>query len=436
MSTAQINNLLTLQEAAEKLNVSVGTLLSWNQENILKPTITEEGEIGYTQKQLDQFLTIRKIIQQTPQPGITQNANISLTSQITTATQHIMSGNTAGEASKSNYIKAPSPILTLSVAATVVVLTIAVLPQQILPTSRLNLSEKIISALPIQLKHEASSLQSVGERISKEKITAPALYEPEKDSTGEDSEILAMTASQKPTGEPVPYSYASSSYFPETSGDEALAIDKHGVIRGQTNKSDTMAIFTGGMDGMVQDDALTQINANATNQLIFLFIGALGVLFFLQKQFAFPAKRLQVMPTDSSFTDPYKRVAVGVQKVLEIDQKTDGTVVLNVQGKEYKISKPEMNSESDQFIEQLMELVQSGMKEIEFDTLASNKMKFTTPLSRLVTRLGFVGIKRDLFFPRTSKTSVLFRKYVTQEDLTNMNLTMSQIMDDLTALSN
>lgn len=57
--------LLTLNEAAKKLAVSVEVLLKWNEHNILKPTITLQGEIGYTQNQLDQFLAIRQVIQDT-----------------------------------------------------------------------------------------------------------------------------------------------------------------------------------------------------------------------------------------------------------------------------------------------------------------------------------------------------------------------------------
>src|SRR6266568_4685300 len=55
-------NLLTLQEAAERLAVSVDILLQWNELHILKPTITHEGKIGYTEEQLQQFLQIRQSV--------------------------------------------------------------------------------------------------------------------------------------------------------------------------------------------------------------------------------------------------------------------------------------------------------------------------------------------------------------------------------------
>jgi DNA-binding transcriptional MerR regulator len=455
MNTAQTKKLLTLKEAADRLGVSIETLLSWNQENILKPIITQEGAIAYTQNQLDQFLTIRKIIQETSPKAQTDVVQIQtaepsqyVTPENPIATpQPMITLNPANELPKASYIKAPSPILTLSVAATIVVLSAAILPQQGLPTSRLTLSEKFNASLPIQLRNETApkrNLQSVAENISKEKITAPALYETKSETNSSDSEdILAMSSSQRPTGEPqaadidqnaVPYSYSSSTYLSDNTSDEASAIDKHGTIRGETNKTDRLAIFMGGREALGEEDVLSQINANATNQLIFLFAGALATLFILQKQFAFPTKKLQLRPIDSSFSGTYQpMVDFNLQKALEIDQKTDGTVVLYVDGKEYKISKPEMNSESDQFIERLMTLTQSGVKEIEYDT--SDTMSLTTPLSRLVTRLGFVGIKRDLFFPRTSKTSVLFRRYLTQQDLSAMNLTTNHILNELAVLS-
>src|SRR5882724_9601843 len=62
MNSSQAEKLLTLKQAAEKLAVSVDVLLAWNEHNILKPTITPEGQIGYTEKQLEQFSAIRKTL--------------------------------------------------------------------------------------------------------------------------------------------------------------------------------------------------------------------------------------------------------------------------------------------------------------------------------------------------------------------------------------
>src|SRR6476646_3655125 len=59
MSSIEPQKLFTLKQAASELGVSVEVLLSWNEHNILKPTITKEGEIVYTQEQIDQFAQIR-----------------------------------------------------------------------------------------------------------------------------------------------------------------------------------------------------------------------------------------------------------------------------------------------------------------------------------------------------------------------------------------
>ena len=76
-----------------------------------------------------------------------------------------------------------------------------------------------------------------------------------------------------------------------------------------------------------------------------------------------------------------------------------------------------------------MQLTNSGEKEIEYDALSDLELSTNTPLSKIVTRLGFVGLKRDLFFPRTSKSRVHFRKYLTLDDLFSMNLTIEDLSD-------
>ncbi|HSW88919.1 MAG TPA: MerR family transcriptional regulator, partial [Candidatus Saccharimonadales bacterium] len=69
-----IKKLITLQQAAEKLAVSVDTLLSWNEHHILKPTISSDGQIGYTEEQLDQFSKIKRF-SSPPIASVNQNVN-------------------------------------------------------------------------------------------------------------------------------------------------------------------------------------------------------------------------------------------------------------------------------------------------------------------------------------------------------------------------
>ena len=52
--------LLNIQQVAVMLSVPVETLLLWNDHNILKPTITLSGEVGYGEEKINQFLAIQK----------------------------------------------------------------------------------------------------------------------------------------------------------------------------------------------------------------------------------------------------------------------------------------------------------------------------------------------------------------------------------------
>src|SRR4051794_1033100 len=50
--------LLTLKEAAQKLGVTAEKMLEWNEHNILKPTMTPDGQIGYTEEQVNRLAQI------------------------------------------------------------------------------------------------------------------------------------------------------------------------------------------------------------------------------------------------------------------------------------------------------------------------------------------------------------------------------------------
>jgi hypothetical protein len=164
--------------------------------------------------------------------------------------------------------------------------------------------------------------------------------------------------------------------------------------------------------------------------LAILTLGSLSIHFIFKKQPVYPTKNTQDI---SEIVSSNSLIGSEEQKILEVNQKTDGTVVLCFQGQEYKVSKPELDSESDQFIERLMGLVAPDVKEIDYDAMSDGEIRLSAPLSKIVTRLGFVGIKRDLFFPRTSKNKVLFRKYLTREDLASMNLSPDQIKSEFAA---
>ena len=448
-----LEKLITLKQASEILSVSIEALLAWNQHNILKPTITPEGEIGYTQNQISQFLAIKQLAQKSEVTASPIQLKIPIPPQIPTLPSAPI---------KPSSSKYSSSKMVISFAIFLAIISITMLYQLTnLPsdqskeeqklsenkvlgsqTSKLNLSRQSISKEPIKLQTEAlkKNLNSESENISQEKIISPDLYEITKPNSS-----LATNQNVPTKPKQIDDNTAineiidntndlvSVGFFDTCTGcktDKDSAIDESGNIRGETGKTDTLAAIVGGIDEIVKSDSLKQVNNDTTNQLIFLSLGVLAVAFVFQKQFAYSPRKTQFTPLES-----YNNQNPAVQKTLEIGQKTDGTVVLYADGKEYKISKPELHSESDQFIEKLMALTQTGIQEIEYETSRSDKIMLTTPLSRLVTRLGFVGVKRDLFFPRTSKNSVLFRKYLTQEDLKLMNLTTEQILKDFTKIS-
>lgn len=459
MNTAQLNNsekLLTLKEASHKLNVPVETLLSWNEHNILKPTITADGAVGYTERQLEQFsATIQKVIQHA-HPTVTQHTApvVQRTLPVEKPAQLSLPEDSSDEES----IKQFSSKSIISFAVILILLTLiftqdnqtasssSIEEKQPLRnvlgmhTSTFNLSEKLLSGLPIQLTHQPSEKELEKEQAAnafRQKTIASILYA-SKPAVSEGSyKTSTSTAKQTPNYRPNSTiavntnSYAATALF-QSSQDEGSAIDEHGNIRGNAEE-ETLAMVVGNIDEQIKTNSLKQSSTHATNQLLLIFLGMFAMFFGIQKQLAFTHRGgKKITHASPVYIEP---AAMIDEKVLEVDQKTDGTVVLYVNGSEYKISKPEMNSESDQFIEKLMGLTQPNLKEIEYDTALPSAIKFATPLSRLVTRLGFVGIKRDLFFPRTSKTSVLFRRYLTKQDLIDMNITLDHIRNELDLLS-
>jgi DNA-binding transcriptional MerR regulator len=71
-SSQNSRKLLTLKDAAQLLGVSIDSLIQWNDFNILKPTITLNGEVGYTQDQIDKFISIQNLSRETIVENIPQ----------------------------------------------------------------------------------------------------------------------------------------------------------------------------------------------------------------------------------------------------------------------------------------------------------------------------------------------------------------------------
>lgn len=359
MDTSRPSNhqqLYTLNEAAQKLGVSIDTLLTWNEYNILKPTITYTGQVAYAQEQVNQFLAIRQLSQNTQVPNQPEpeNKTFSLT---------------------------PFLFITAGVATLVVAILTRPIKFDLQPTETAALE----SATPTPL----------------------AQLNPSPDSGLAENNIIT---------------YGQSTNFDPAKENPDSVIDSDGNIKGETSNTDVLAAAIGA-NGSAQNYSAAKPPFDPVILLPFLAIGLLSLPFIFKKKPAYSAQsslepvQVSVLPDTASQE----------QKIIEVNQKTDGTVVLCFGTREYKVSKPELDSESDRFIERLMGLAAPENKEIQYDSFEDPDIKFSAPLSKLVTRLGFVGTIRDLFFPRTSKNRVLFRRYITNRDLASMHLTPNQV---------
>lgn len=397
--------VIPLEIAAQILSVSVDTLLKWNENNILKPTITLTGQAGYREDQITQFLAIRQLQHastgplvpaQVPPPQLELPHPSPVEVQIAASPQVSPSFTPAAR----SFSVAPLLAFVLSFSTTILtsVVILKFLPGHTVvgiaapPSSRItesDLPESSIPPLPIQLEDEVHS--GPGE------ITGI-----ESDNT---------------------FTFAQAASFASDQDTSDSIFDQDGNIAGESASSDVLAgaIFASGMIQNTNPAALQVVDPNII--LVLFGLGLLSLPFIFKKSpvySAIPSALSEAHNSPLRDTQPE-------QKILEVNQKTDGTVVLCFQGQEFKVSKPELDSESDQFIERLLGLVAPDVKEIEYDSQADNEIRLSTPLSKIVTRLGFVGTKRDLFFPRTSKNRVLFRRYLTGNDLASMNLDINQV---------
>lgn len=436
--------LLSLEETAVKLAVSVDVLLKWNEFNILKPTITQDGKIGYTQEQIDQFLSIRtplqptKIIESDLLPQEKDDAKIL--NELSTSNQ------SAIQLLKSDITGNKKPFPVFAVVSTIIIVVLIGIGAF---TQRSSLKAIVSSYIHSRISDRSSVLGSQTSEYSfKTTGISPtpvmlgissqdkALHDESKNSiinipspaatNSGKSQTLITRKSQVTTK-----TIAAIQKPQENNSSIPLPNNIHPVDIGEAstkstnpeNKKDVLAINLGSPNIAEQDT--NKANTFAT----FAVVGTFGLLllYALQSQLAFVLR-----PRQSSSIQPLNEQS---EKILAVNQKMDGTVVVYFQQKEYKVCKPELYSDSDQFIERLIELTPPGIKEIEYDSISDDKLRLSTPLSRIVTRLGFVGIKRDLFFPRTSKSRVLFRRYITHHDLLVMNLTLNDIVSDLTKIA-
>jgi DNA-binding transcriptional MerR regulator len=499
--------LFRLKEAAEILSVTIDTLLEWNNDNILKPSISQNGEIGYSKKQLDKFLEIRRSPEikdpakfgenafQEVHSQSTEKENKKLndkrnteinnsSSQIinTSAGKNISSANifqntpAAGIADRLDFNGqsagakrsqinnvSKNNLRNFEIISVYLILTIlisaAVITQQKKfrnfispnlassqtsadPALQISDDKILVSgeiAMPIKNKILPGD-NGIGNSKNSENILAFALPANENDNfaVNNNEHVPATPLNDLGVHENVQGSkyedplkldsqvanYASRpNLSEENKHPETSVFDENGNLKGETDIDLLTANL--GIAAMVQNRQPFAQTANQSVIVIVFSLGALSLFYTFRSKSAY----IGDYPNPVQLTPDLPNSTL-LQKIIEVNQKTDGTVVLYINDDEIKVSKPELNSESDQFIERLLSTSAKDSKEISYDILHDD-IKLNAPLSKLVTRLGFVGLKRDLFFPRTSKTKVLFRRYITGHDLQAMGLTLDQISAEL-----
>jgi len=429
--------LISLQDAAIKLDVPVSQLLRWNEVNILKPTITHTGHVGYTQLQLEEFIRIKnlQLLASTPEPITNPQPEYTHVHATHPSHSRLLSSSFVLFSSMSFVI-----ILSLVLATRQDKVT-ALLHQyeqnyqsnqsQASSTSQVDVNSPIAFSLSQQQSQEKLGKNETNSPLSKE-LAANATNNKAANipSTHKSQLPIATVAAavsfitnhisqDKNLTKNSDTTTFASVYTPKAPSTGSSSLDSRGNITG-TTQPDLLASIVGNSQVLNTENAY-QVNPVTVRNQLFI-VGLMGILSML-----YLVKR----PRRPQQIERMEKVIDTSEKIFEIDQKMDGTVVLKIQGKEYKISKPELDSDSDQFIAALMKLVSFNGKEIEYDSFGQDGLAFSAPLSRLVTRLGFVGVKRDLFFPRTSKNRVLFRKYVTRDDLRAMHMNMDQVLRDM-----
>lgn len=476
---------LSLQEAAQALAVSVDVLLSWNENNILKPTLLSTGEVGYSKQQIDQFLEIknstrllanRNYLEKLQEKSL-DNQPFEIVSQKNSVNYNTQQTNNFSQINNYNFYNVPEKpekknkivISLIGLAAGFFVFTTSFMlvaiyqgakintlvhqnekndseNSSVLATNTLSKSQKNISRYqPLNNEGASVAKSGIASSINKQ-VENKAVYASSAAKTNQKQAMVveAVVGSQNNNSGSSPVSDPSTIYNQKTNLDdnpdtEEDVFDTEGNIKVSKNEAEENKLIATklAMGGINQSQAQLVQQNNSSVALVSFLILALSTAYiaYSKKRILFSSpspvlsdsQNLDIQPQNSLLSSSQK--VSESPKIIELFQKTDGTVMMLFQGKEIKISKPELDSESDKFIERLLQIVGSEIKEIEYDALIDENLSINTPLSKLVTRLGFVGIKRDLFFPRTSKTRVHFRKYLTTDDLLAMNLSPDDVIN-------
>ncbi len=434
MQSAANNNetLLTKTQAAEKLAVSIDTLESWKNGKILTPILTLNNEDFYSSQQVDFFLKITQLVESDKINPKQIEANTE-----TKPSQAISEKTSLAFPVRNDYQKYINLLSSRNIAIPAglslgtllfILIFLASIPSSKALSQQSSAEEKQ-KVLGAQITKQSSSNGNLSPEENQQNVitskslrSSDSLHGQTQDAYQETAPVPEVSANVATQDISTLASYVSQN---TNNAGNNLVFDSNGKIKGDVKE--TIATTLGGIGTF---NAVTSSNSSLANLIILLAGTLLSLALFYPKRFMLTGKHPASMSHHASYYPP-----VATEKVIEVNQKADGTIVFNLHDTEYKISKPELYSESDQFIERLMEMTKPDVKEIDYVALADEKIELTTPLSRLVTRLGFVGVKRDLFFPRTSKDRVFFRKYVTSQDLEDMDLTVDQILEDLNSVN-
>ena len=373
----------TLKQAAEMLAVSVDTLLEWNDNNILKPTITQNGEIGYRKEQIDKFLTIQKFIQNPIQSSgqllefhtynktafqksLAANSNFYQSNTDKISNKIITTKSPKIKYSKLHSLGLISSFSVIAISLTVILLTQQnmsnPLPDHNVPTPQIeavNLekvsasqigqiksseSTTAVFEVPMENKNAPNNLSGTDINASEDKLAALySIFEKETATTAanihnqkpvvlvpeqiEKTDILADSNTDTTiTNYSIIGNLASR---PNSRDTETTVFDNNGNIKGETASTNLLAINLGTKDVVQSDKSLKQ--TVLPNILLgLLTLGLLSGIFIFKKQPAYSlikTNATEVIPP--SFINDTQE-----QKILEIDQKTDGTVVLYFHGEE------------------------------------------------------------------------------------------------------
>lgn len=388
------SKILSPDQAAQKLGVSIDTLYLWSNHNILTPLSNPDGSIGYSQDQIAYFQSIRRSIPNIP-------------------TQDILPEKEEKKAAKNHFSG-----LFISVFLVLLIGLAFILTKDSKSLEKSTLDVGLSENNPVSLENQKSQdrqLHNPAPNTSFSYLSQPKTEKPKVSS------LSAKVIEKRVLG--------TAAQIGKNSEMATIAAYLKANDASSISPDTTSSGFSLNLGNLSMLNALNTTN-NIKNTTL-TAIASFGVFAFMlllyQSQLSFAG--VKPKKTNQS-PHPY---TLDEEKIIRLEQKVDGTVIAIFQGKEYKICKPELYSDSDQFIERLMQLTTDG-KEIEYDNFTDATLKFSTPLSRIVTRLNFVGLKRDLFFPRTSKSRVFFRRYVTYQDLMTMNLTISNVIGDLTKI--